>query len=125
MRDPFRHHLIKRKARLLKPKTTSLRLQRSEVEIAVWYIVLHVRLRAQSLCGLCRRRLEQEFEKLAGEMKDIRSMADHAARKERACALPACWPLRSYRAFSGVFHVARQEVALRLGSTLGIDSDSD
>ena len=30
-------------------------------------------------------------------------MADHAARKERACALPACWPLRSYRAFSGVF----------------------
>lgn len=44
----------------------------------------------------------EEFEKLAGEMKDIRSMADHAARKERAC-----------------------EVALRLASTLGIDSDSD
>ncbi|CAE7815640.1 Aste57867_9313 [Symbiodinium sp. CCMP2592] len=44
----------------------------------------------------------EEFEKLAGEMKDIRNMEDHAARKERAC-----------------------EVALRLASTLGIDSDSD
>ena len=33
----------------------------------------------------------KEFEKLAGEMKEVRNMEDHEARKERACVHPACW----------------------------------
>ena len=32
----------------------------------------------------------KDFEKLAGEMKEVRNMQDHAARKERACEHPAC-----------------------------------
>ncbi|CAJ1461626.1 unnamed protein product [Effrenium voratum] len=43
-----------------------------------------------------------EFEKLAHEMKEVRAMEDHAARRDRAC-----------------------DLAMRLASALGVDSDSD
>ena len=43
-----------------------------------------------------------EFEKFAREMKEIRGMNDHGARRDRAC-----------------------DLALRLAASLGVDSDSD
>ncbi|CAK9111212.1 unnamed protein product [Durusdinium trenchii] len=43
-----------------------------------------------------------EFEKFAQEMKEIRALSDHGARRDRAC-----------------------DLALRLAASLGVDSDSD